>query len=172
MNAGNNILKFKTQTMKYLLLFFAMSFVISCQNRQAEIDAQKNIIPFDTAALYRSNYFTDHAADNNMAPGAGGYNNTRRVTNQNSGVRRSYSNHTRYAPAPAKPRGISAAAQDAAIGGVGGAILGGVITHRVGGAVIGGVVGAGAGYAIGRARDRKTGRVAQGRAYRRYYARN
>jgi Glycine zipper len=170
MNLGNNILKFKTQTMKYVLLFFALASVISCQNRQAEIDAQKNIIPFDTAALYRSNYYTDHAADNSMAPGAVGYNNTRRV-NQNSGARRSYSNRTRYAPAPSKPRGISAAAQDAAIGGVGGAILGGVITHRVGGAIIGGAIGAGAGYAIGRARDRKTGRVARGRAYRNY-ARN
>lgn len=75
---------------------------------------------------------------------------------------------TYVAPAPSRPRGISSAAKDAAIGGVGGAVLGGVIGHGVGGAVVGGVIGGGAGYAIGRAKDRRTGRVAQGKAYRRY----
>ena len=149
-----------------------MTFILSCQNRQAEIDAQKNILPFDST-LYRSNYSTDRGPDN-VPPGSAAYtaNNTARTVNTHSTVRSSNVNHTRYAVAPAKPRGWSDAAKGATIGGVGGAILGGVITHRVGGAVIGGAIGAGAGYAIGRAKDRKTGRVAQGRGYRRYYARN
>ena len=154
--------------MKYLLLFFGLALLFSCQNRQAEIDAQKNIIPFDTA-LYKSNYFTDRSADNNLVPA----NNTasaQRTTSRHTAIHRTSSNRTRYAVAPAKPRGWSSAAKGAAIGGVGGAILGGVITHKVGGAIIGGAIGAGAGYAIGRAKDRKTGRVEQGRTYRRYYA--
>jgi hypothetical protein len=159
--------------MKYISIFIAMTFILSCQNRQAEIDAQKNILPFDST-LYRSNYSTDRGPDN-VPPGTAAYaanNNARAVNRPHSNVHRSYVTHTRYAVAPAKPRGWSDAAKGATIGGVGGAILGGVITHRVGGAVIGGAIGAGAGYAIGRAKDRKTGRVAQGRAYRRYYARN
>ncbi|MEP6615087.1 MAG: glycine zipper domain-containing protein [Ginsengibacter sp.] len=156
--------------MKYLLSFFTIVTVVSCQNRQAEIDAQKNIIPFDTA-LYKSNYSTDHAQDN-LLPGTAAYNTNTgvRAPYHSAAVRRTTANRTRYAVAPSKPRGWSSAAKGATIGGVGGAILGGVITHKVGGAVIGGIIGAGGGYAIGRARDRKTGRVAQGKAYRRYYA--
>ena len=157
--------------MKYLLFFFAVAFVVSCQNRQAEIDAQKNIIPFDSTQ-YRSNYSTD-VSQSNPAPPTAAYANTansnRGATTHRTAVHRSYNTTRHYAVAPAKPRGWSSAAKGATIGGVGGAILGGVLTHRVGGAVIGGIIGAGGGYAIGRANDRKTGRVAQGREYRRYY---
>ena len=62
------------------------------------------------------------------------------------------------APAPAK-KGWSAAAKGTAIGGGVGAIAGGIIGHNLGGAAIGAVAGGGAGYLIGRAKDRKTGRV-------------
>ena|SRR6476646_8077661 len=157
--------------MKYLLILFGVATIFSCQNRQAEIDAQKSILPFDST-LYRSNYSTDQANPNNPYPGSASYNSggVSRPASTRPVIHRTYSNRTHYAVAPAKPRGWSSAAKGATIGGVGGAILGGVITHRVGGAVIGGAIGAGAGYAIGRARDKKTGRVAQGKAYRRYYA--
>lgn len=80
----------------------------------------------------------------------------------NNSTARNYSSS-----APSKPRGWSNAAKDAAIGGVGGAIVGGVIGKGKG-AIIGGVIGAGGGYVIGRAKDKRTGRVAQGRRYRRY----
>lgn len=63
------------------------------------------------------------------------------------------------APAAAKKKGWSAAAKGTAIGGGVGAIAGGIIGHNLGGAAIGAVAGGGAGYLIGRAKDRKTGRV-------------
>ena len=56
-------------------------------------------------------------------------------------------------------KGMSKAAKGAIIGGVGGAIVGGVATKSTKGAVIGGVVGATGGYIIGRSKDKKDGRV-------------
>ena len=63
---------------------------------------------------------------------------------------------------PAREKnGWSSAAKGAVIGGVAGATAGAVINkkNRVAGAVVGGAAGAGVGYTIGRAKDRKTGRV-------------
>ncbi|HVF80335.1 MAG TPA: glycine zipper domain-containing protein [Flavisolibacter sp.] len=59
-----------------------------------------------------------------------------------------------------KKEGWSKAAKGAVIGGVGGAVIGGVVNkrNRGAGAVIGGVLGAGAGYGIGRSKDKKDGR--------------
>ncbi len=57
-------------------------------------------------------------------------------------------------------RGWSKAAQGAAIGGVGGAVGGAIISRNKGkGAVIGGVLGAAGGYIIGRGKDKRDGRV-------------
>ena len=56
-------------------------------------------------------------------------------------------------------KGMSKAAKGAIIGGVGGAVVGGVATKSTKGAVIGGVVGATGGYIIGRKQDKKDGRV-------------
>ena len=62
--------------------------------------------------------------------------------------------------APPVKKGWSAAATDATIGGASAGILGAIIDkNHVQGGIIGGIVGAGAGYLLGRARDRKTGRV-------------
>ena len=58
---------------------------------------------------------------------------------------------------PAKKKGgWSDAAKDATIGGVGGAVLGGVIGKGAKGAVIGGVLGAAGGYILGRKKDKRT----------------
>jgi len=62
------------------------------------------------------------------------------------------------APAPAK-KGWSAAAKGTVIGAGAGAIVGGIIGKNIGGAAIGAAAGGGTGYLIGRAKDRKTGRV-------------
>jgi hypothetical protein len=68
---------------------------------------------------------------------------------------------------PAKEKGWSDAAKGTAIGGGTGAVLGAVVSkNKAQGAVIGGVIGAGAGYIIGRAKDKKTGRVARQKARR------
>ena len=66
---------------------------------------------------------------------------------------------TTTTPAKKKNTGWSDAAKDATIGGVGGAVLGGVIGKGGKGAVIGGVIGAAGGYILGRKKDRKSGRV-------------
>ena len=62
-------------------------------------------------------------------------------------------------PEKKKNTGWSDAAKDATIGGVGGAVIGGVIGKGGKGAVIGGVLGAAGGYILGRKKDRKSGRV-------------
>ncbi len=74
------------------------------------------------------------------------------------------------AKAPEKPQGLSKAAKGAIIGGVAGAATGAIIdkNKRARGAIIGGAAGAGVGYTIGRAGDRESGRVEQGRTYRQY----
>ncbi|MEO6548539.1 MAG: YMGG-like glycine zipper-containing protein [Ferruginibacter sp.] len=60
---------------------------------------------------------------------------------------------------------FSDAAKATAIGAGTGAIIGAVVSkNKVQGAVVGGIVGGGTGYAIGRARDVKSGRVARKKA--------
>lgn len=61
----------------------------------------------------------------------------------------------------AQKKGMSDAAKGTIIGTVGGAAAGAIINkkNRGAGAVIGGVIGGATGYTIGRAKDRKTGRV-------------
>ena len=92
----------------------------------------------------------------------------RRVANSGSSSSSSNVGATTTAPAtgsgtateaPAK-KGWSDAAKGTAIGAAAGA-LGGILIDKndARGAIIGGVVGAGTGYVIGRAKDRKTGRV-------------
>ena len=65
------------------------------------------------------------------------------------------------APAEAKKKneGWSQAAKGTTIGGVGGAVIGGVIGKGAKGAAIGGIIGAAGGYILGRKADRKSGRV-------------
>jgi septal ring factor EnvC (AmiA/AmiB activator) len=60
-----------------------------------------------------------------------------------------------------KKKGWSSAAKGTAIGAATGAVAGAIIdkNHRGRGAVIGGVAGGGAGYIIGRKKDKKTGRA-------------
>ena len=67
---------------------------------------------------------------------------------------------------PAKKKGgWSEAAKDATIGGVGGAVLGGVIGKGAKGAVIGGVLGAAGGYILGRKKDKRTAANADSTRY-------
>ncbi len=63
---------------------------------------------------------------------------------------------------------ISSQGKGAIIGGVGGAIAGGIIGHGAGGALIGGAIGAGGGYVIGnehRKHEEKERRAAYRAAY-------
>lgn len=47
--------------------------------------------------------------------------------------------------------GCTTAEQDAAVGGVGGAVIGGLVSGDAGGAIVGGVVGAASGVLLGKA---------------------
>ncbi len=76
----------------------------------------------------------------------------------NSGTPVNAGSGTSSEAAPAK-KGWSSAAKSTAIGAGAGAIAGGIIGHNLGGAAIGAAVGGGTGYLIGRAKDRKSGRV-------------
>jgi hypothetical protein len=59
-----------------------------------------------------------------------------------------------------KKKGWSTAAKGAVIGGVGGAVVGAVLSkNKAKGAVIGGVVGAVGGYIFGRSKDKQNGRL-------------
>jgi len=64
-------------------------------------------------------------------------------------------------PEAPKKKGWSSAAKGAVIGGATGAAAGAIIdkNNRLVGGVVGAAIGTGAGYLIGRSRDRKTGRV-------------
>ena len=76
------------------------------------------------------------------------------------GTRTSSSAGTTTTTTTTKKKGWSDAAKGTAIGAGVGALGGVLIDKKDGrGAIIGGLAGAGAGYAIGRAEDRKSGRV-------------
>lgn len=70
-----------------------------------------------------------------------------------------YRNSSSHSAQIEKKKGMSSRAKYAIIGGVGGAVVGGVATKSTKGAVIGGVVGAGTGYIIGRKKDKRSGRL-------------
>ena len=80
------------------------------------------------------------------------------TTNGNSGTIGSGntgSTGTSYPSAEQKDKGWSNSAKDAVIGGVGGAVLGAVISKKKGtGAVIGGILGAAGGYILGKKKDK------------------
>jgi uncharacterized protein YcfJ len=79
---------------------------------------------------------------------------------------------------------ISSQGQGAIIGGAGGAVVGGLVSHNVKGALIGGAIGAGGGYIIGNehrrhaikkrqeaAAERRSGALAERRREQAAYAR-
>lgn len=87
-------------------------------------------------------------------------NGTSKSQSTNTSTSTTTSTNTNTAPVAQHKKGWSDAAVGATMGGLTGAAVGAVISKdKVKGAVIGGVVGAGTGYAIGRAGDRKSGRV-------------
>lgn len=79
------------------------------------------------------------------------------TSNGNSGVGSSTAGSGTSIPGTIseKKKGWSNAAKDAAIGGVGGAVVGAVISKRKGtGAIIGGILGAAGGYILGHKKDK------------------
>ncbi len=176
--------------MKKILMVFAVStFFFACKNKGNNgLATDKNLVLTDTSLLHRSGIYSDTG---NSAMGiikqnmngttttssttttttttttTGNANN--KVATKNSGPNRSVNNRNTASrgrstsTAPVKrDRGWSDAAKGTAIGAGSGAILGAVVSKdKVKGAVIGGVLGGAGGYAIGRDRDRRSGRVAR-----------
>ncbi len=171
--------------MKTLLIAFAITFCFAaCTSKTA--DTTKDVVGTDTTGVYRNNMMADTASNEALLPpGAtkkvvethspdGSVTTTtfttaapaktnatpKAVSHSNGG-----SAHTntvissQAAAAPVRKSGWSNRAKGAAIGGVGGAVAGAVISKKKGkGALIGGAVGAAGGYIIGNEKDKKQGR--------------
>lgn len=82
-------------------------------------------------------------------------NNNNSTANSGSGNNNNGTTNTQTT----RKRGWSKTAKGAVIGGVGGAVAGGIIGKGAKGAIIGGVIGAAGGAIIGRSKDRKDGRI-------------
>ncbi|MGZ8511635.1 MAG: YMGG-like glycine zipper-containing protein [Chitinophagaceae bacterium] len=153
--------------MKKLIYSLAFIGVIASCNSKTEsaaevayLDSLRNVAIIDSIARIKADSMTRVEAESKAEA-------TRSSNSQaESGAYTSES--ADGAKSPQKPKGLSKAAKGAIIGGVVGAGTGAVIdkNNRGRGAVIGGATGAGVGYTIGRAGDRKSGRVEQGRTYR------
>lgn len=160
-------------------LFYIVAITASfaaCKGKKTDMDTTKEMVSL-TDSSYNSSYLTDTGAVANEEDYTGGpvvsgkatvpeRNNPPRNSGSGGGGTYSGSNSNSgstasggtTATAPQK-KGISKAAKGAIIGGVGGAVAGGVIGKNAKGAVIGGVIGAAGGYIIGRSKDKKDGRV-------------
>ena len=177
--------------MKKILSIFTIAVVFTaCKSKtDSALSTSKNMVLVDTTGLYKSNVLTD--VGNNkyvindkgaikpvtnksvpVKPVASSPQKNTTVNNSksvNSGGGSETNAPATTAKAPVKQdKGWSDAAKGTAIGAGSGAVLGAVIAKndRGKGAVIGSVIGAGAGYIIGRSRDKKSGRVARSRARR------
>lgn len=165
--------------MKQIFPILALAVTLgACTAKVNEAD-NKNMVLVDTTGLHQNNVLTDvgnkqfvitpKTVAAEPVSTASTRKPVRRVSsNNNNSSNTVYSSGTSKstnAAYPQKEKGWSDAAKGAAIGGGAGAILGAVVgkNNRALGAVIGGAVGAGGGYAIGRAQDRKSGRVERAR---------
>jgi membrane-bound lytic murein transglycosylase len=167
--------------MKQILFAFSIvAMMASCSNNDPKTAAETKVItPTDTAGLAQFQAWktqNELAAANQLTqqnlaatqpvkervvyvnkPSTKRSSTTTRSSgssNSSTGTNNSTSQST------AKKTGWSKAAKGAVIGGAGGAVIGAVVNkrNRAAGAVIGGVLGAGAGYGIGRSKDKKDGR--------------
>lgn len=144
---------------------------IEFQMRQLEIEKQKLAIEKEKMA-YEAQKQADSIVEAKKAKEATSSNSSKpqviRETKtiyrdrESSGSNGTYANNgTTTSQGTTQKKGMSKAAKGTIIGAVGGAAAGAIIAkkNRGLGAVIGGVVGGATGYTIGRAGDRKDGRV-------------
>jgi hypothetical protein len=172
---------------KILSIFTVVVIFTACKSKtNSQLSNSKNMVMVDTTGLSKSNVLTDvgnnkyvindkavtkPAASKPVASSPKQTSNTT-VNNSGSGSGGGSGSNTSTANAPApvkRDKGWSDAAKGTAIGAGSGAVIGAVVAKndRGKGAVIGSVIGAGAGYIIGRHRDKKSGRVARAKARRR-----
>ena len=166
--------------MKLLVYFSFAVFVFASCNSKSNLDANKDVIPLDTASLYNSSTLTDTGTvvETSVVPKGklpaytrtgsngtrnNGYSNTGTNTTRSSGNVGSGTTSSSSGSGQTttvRRKGWSKAAKGTVIGAGTGAIAGAILSRNKGkGAIIGGVVGAAGGYIIGRGKDRKDGRV-------------
>jgi hypothetical protein len=171
-----NFYKTKRTMMKKLLMILSIATVFTACNSKPDNTATVDTLAVKQRAVAEEQAKADEAArlkalDDERANLAAERNrlaSARRRVNSSGSSSSSNVGATTTAPATgsgtateeAKKKGWSDAAKGTAIGAAAGAIGGMLIDKNdARGALIGGVVGAGTGYVIGRAKDRKTGRV-------------
>lgn len=159
---------------KIIYIFILSSGFIACNNKKADLTSNREMVVL-TDSTNNSSYLTDTGAVSNpeaftgeaplvsgkaTIPAKESLNSTKNTGSASSGSNNNTgsaaSTGTTTAP---KKKGLSQAAKGSIIGGVGGAVAGGLIGKNAKGAIIGGAVGATGGYVIGRSQDRKSGRV-------------
>jgi hypothetical protein len=94
---------------------------------------------------------------NNSSTQTNSSGNTTNTGTQNNSGNTSTTSTTANTPTtqPAQDKGWSNAKKDAVIGGVGGAVVGAVISKKKGkGAIVGGILGAAGGYILGKKKDK------------------
>jgi len=163
---------------KILLVIGITTTLFACKSKEtSSLDANKQMELTGVTTAKESNYLTDTGSivkattitriipeNKNATPAANTAGNTGAVNSTNNTstgtsttTTSSSNNSTASTTTTTKKKGWSKAAKGTAIGAGSGAIIGAVVSkgNRGKGAIIGGVLGAGAGYVIGRDKDKK-----------------
>ena len=138
------------------------------QMRQLEIEKQKLAIEKEKMA-YEAQKKADSIAEMQKAKTAAAATARPQVIRETRTIYRdrasssngTYANNGTSSQTATRKKGMSEAAKGTIIGAVGGAALGAIVNKKSpgAGAAIGGVIGGATGYTLGRAQDRKSGRV-------------
>ena len=164
---------------KTLYLFVVVAAFAACKGKNSELNANKDMVVLTDSSYSNASYLSDTGAVSNteefinngvVVSGKSTVPDrevsSRRTTRSSSNNSGTYNNNSGSGTSNQgtttstnRRSGVSKAAKGAIIGGVGGAVAGGIIGKSGKGAVIGGVVGAAGGYIIGRSKDRRDGRV-------------
>ena len=158
---------------KIILLLSVVSVFAACKNNSSPA-YNKNLVLVDTTGLSTSNAMTDAAKADKGTTWASSTKQDSRVSdhavypdnNAPTSTTATSTTTTTTSTVPKRDKGWSSAAKGTAIGAGTGAIVGAIVTKNAKGAIIGAMIGGGGGYAIGRSKDRKSGRVARAKARR------
>ena len=145
--------------MKQLTFLSAIVLLAACGNSSGNLSNKDSAMVRNTVMMDKGRSTSREHRHNTEAQAQGPEGNGTYSTSS-ANPANAPSQQEQQTTAPAK-KGWSSAAKDAAIGGGAGIVAGAVLdkNNRVVGGAVGGLIGAGAGYLIGRSRDRKTGRV-------------
>jgi hypothetical protein len=148
---------------QFLMAMTLLAVMTACQTNPVNSNPSKKdtVVVVDTVKMPADKAQTPAEEKKESNRAGRTYHEENKSTTINAPAASSQNETTAAESTPAKPKGWSASAKGAAIGGATGIVAGAVLDRksRVAGGLIGGLVGAGAGYLIGRERDKKTGRI-------------